>query len=288
MRQVFLIGVPKQLRRRIESALEARGISPSTIITDLDRVGRLQLMPKPEVAVTLLRQYYQPLEGGFENAEVYVLPYAPVPDDVEVELEAMVDMGAQVYDFEMEVDGWPFLHLPRPKISDQFLGAVFEALIHTLADEADAPGPPLSQHVEKAVATSPRLVLVHGALALCDEIPDHRHGFITTAMQALSELVAGNGCGVGLDQFFKARNLHFAKTGGIQTKLEIRVNGQLIRDEVHHIHLKSGDHTTPQAAARIYFQMLNHEQLLWVFLIYIGPHPDTNITRKIDLQIAPS
>jgi hypothetical protein len=287
MRQVFLIGVPKQLRRRIESALEGRGISPSTIITDLDRVGRLQLMPKPEVAVTLLRQYYEPLEGGFENAEVYVLPYVPIPGDIETELEAMVDMGARVYDFEMEVDGWPYLHSPRPKVTEPFLDALFDALMCALVDEV-APEPPLSQHVSKAVASSPRLVLIGDAIALCDELPDYRHGFVTTAMEAFVELVAGNGCGVGLDEFFKTRNLHFAKTGGIQTKLEISVNSKVIRDEVHHIHLKSGDRTSPQAAARIYFQMLTHEQLLWIFLLYVGPHPDTNITRKIDLAIAPA
>lgn len=286
MRQVFLIGVPKQLRRRIESALEGRGISPSTIITDLDRVGRLQLMPKPEVAVTLLRQFYEPLEGGFENAEVYILPYAPLPHDVETELEAMVEMGANVYDFEMEVDGWPYLHIPRPKVTESFLDALFDALMHALVE--DAPEPPLSQHVEKASAASSRLVLIGDAIALCDEIPDHRHGFVTTAMEAFVDLVEGNGCGVGLDQFFKARNLHFAKTGGIQTKLAISVNGKLIRDEIHHTHLKSGDHTTPQAAARIYFQSFIHEQLLWIFLIYVGPHPEANITRKIDLVIAPA
>lgn len=286
MRQVFLIGVPKQLRRRIESALEGRGISPSTVISDSDKTGRLQLMPKPEVAVTLLRQYYEPLDGGFENAEVYVLPYAPVPDDVENELGQMVELGAQVYDFEMEVDGWPYLHLPRPKLNQEFLDALFNVLMDALVDEI-APEPTLSQHVTTAVASSPRLIMVDDALALCDELPDHRHGFVTTAMEAFVALVAGNGCGVGLDEFFKTRNLRFAKTGGIQTKLEISVNGKVIRDEVHHIHLKSGDCTSPQAAARIYFQMFIHERLLWVFLLYVGPHPDTNITRKIHLQIGP-
>lgn len=287
MRQVFLIGVPKQLRRRVESALEGRGVSPSTIITDLDRVGRLQLMPKPEVAVTLLRQYYESLDGGFENAEVYVLPYAPVPGDVEDELETMVEMGAQVYDFEMEVDGWPYLHIPRPKVTESFLDAVFDALMHALVDEI-APDPPLSQHIAKAVASSPRLVLIGDAIELCDGLPDYRQGFVTSAMEAFVELVAGNGCGVGLEEFFKTRNLHFAKTGGIQTKLKISVNGKVIRDEVHNLHLKSGDRTSPQGAARIYFQMLNHEQLLWIFLLYVGPHPDTNITRTIDLVIVPA
>ena len=107
-------------------------------------------------------------------------------------------------------------------------------------------------------------------------------------MEAFVELVAGNGCGVGLDEFFKTRNLHFAKTGCIQTKLEISVNSKVIRDEVHHIHLKSGDRTSPQEAARIYFQMLAHEQLLWIFLLYVGPHPEINITRKIDLAKCPS
>ena len=239
-------------------------------------------MPKPDVAVTLLRQYYQPLDGGFDNAEVYVLPYAPVPNDVEIELETMVDMGAQVYDFKMEVDDWPYLHLPRPKINEQFLDAVFDALIHALVDEV-VTDPPLSQRIVTMAAASPRLVLIGDAIELCDELPDYRQGFVTAAMEAFVELVASSGSAGGLDDFFRRRNLHFAKTGGIQTKLEISANGRVIRDEVHHIHLKSGDRTSPQAAARIYFQMLTHEQLLWIFLLYVGPHPDTNISRKIDL-----
>lgn len=284
MRKVFLIGVPKQLRRRIESALEGRGISPSTIITDLDRAGKLQLMPRPEAAVALLRAYYGSLEGGFENAEVFILPYAPIPDDVDIELETMEGMGAYVVDFEMEVDGWPYLHQNRPSLDERFLNAVFDALMLALED-GDAPEPPLSEHVMRLIAASPRLLIVRDAIELCDEIPDHRHGFIHSAIEAFVEMVDANGCSMGLDQFFRARNLHFAKTGGIQTKLEIKINGQVIRDEVHHTHMKSGDGTTPQAAARIYFQMLTHEGLLWVFLLYVGPHPDVNITRKIELQV---
>lgn len=59
MIRVCLIGLPRQLRRRIEQSLEGRGISPSTIIADLDRTGKLQLKPKPELAISYLRDYYE-------------------------------------------------------------------------------------------------------------------------------------------------------------------------------------------------------------------------------------
>ncbi|MDH0569423.1 hypothetical protein N7671_19985 [Pseudomonas oleovorans] len=282
MIRVCLIGLPRQLRRRIEQSLEGRGISPSTIIADLDRTGKLQLKPKPELAISYLRDYYESVETGYPDAEIYVLPYAPIPQDVEDELCALEDLGAQIVEFEMEVEGWPYLHLKRPKINEAFLDSVAEALIKGVVDN-DEPPPLPSECIRQATERNRDLHVVGNGIDLCDEIAPLRHGFVRESIKAFSELIALNGNVGNLDEFFRARGLHHAKTGGIATELEIMIDGQFVRKETHHTHLKSGDKTRPQAAARIYYQLLMHEDVFRVFLLYVGPHPDANVTRKIDI-----
>lgn len=288
MIQVFLLGLPRPLRRRVESALEGRGIVPSSVIADIDsRGGRLQLMPKPHLAVNDLRSYCEAVEGGYQNAEIYVLPYAPIPDDVQGELDALRDMGAQVIEFEMESDGWPYLHLPRPRIDQAFLDKVFELLILEVVDEDEEQDPaPLtpSQYIMQAVQGCPNLVIVGDAIDLCDQIANHRHPFIFSAIDAFVVLIERLGDVGVLRQFFQERGLNHAQTGGIGVELDIKLNGVRIRRETHHTHLKSGDGTTVQAAVRIYYQCLLREGIYRVFILYVGPHPDTDFSRTIDLN----
>lgn len=287
MIQVFLLGLPRPLRRRIESALEGRGIVPSSVIADIDsRGGRLQLMPKPHLAVNDLRSYCEAVEGGYQNAEIYVLPYAPVPDDVRGELDALRDMGAQVIEFEMECQDWPYLHFARPRIDQTFLDKVFELLILEIVgeDEEQAPVPLTpSQYILQAAQNCQNLVIVDGAIDLCDQIADHRHPFIFAAIDAFVVLIERLGEVGVLRHFFQERGLHHAQTGGIGVELDIKLDGARIRRETHHTHLKSGDGTTAQAAVRIYYQCLLRDGIYRVFILYVGPHPDTDFSRTIDL-----
>ncbi|MFV0927231.1 hypothetical protein [Pseudomonas palmensis] len=279
---ICIIGVPNQIRRRIEQALEGRGILPSVIIADVDRTGKLQLKPSPKHAAESLRQYCDSVEGGYQEAEIYILPYAPIPIEVDDELLTLKDLEAQVIELGMEVGGWPYLHLKRPKIDEAFLNAVTDALIKEIVDAGDtAPLP--SQCIHDAMQFSRNLHIVGNGIDRCDEIASHRHWFVNESMAAFCELIGLLGNVGNLDDFFRTRKLIHAKTGGITTELEIRVDGAFVRSESHKTHLKSGDKTTPQAAARIYYQVLLHEGAFHVFLMYVGPHPDTNISRKIDV-----
>jgi hypothetical protein len=289
MIQVFLLGLPRALRRRIESALEGRGVVPSSVIADIDsRGGRLQLMPKPHLAVNELRGYCEAVEGGYQNAEIYVLPYAPVPDDVRGELEALRDMGAEIIEFEMECDGWPYLHLPRPRIDEAFLNKVFDLLILEIvgADEGVEENKSRltpSQYILQAAQNCPYLVIVDDAIDLCDQTANHRHPFILAAIDAFVVLIERFGEVGVLRQFFQERGLHHAQTGGIGVELDIKQDGVRIRRETHHTHLKSGDGTTVHGAVRIYYQCLLREGIYRVFILYVGPHPNTDFSRTIEL-----
>ncbi|VVM68817.1 hypothetical protein PS631_01695 [Pseudomonas fluorescens] len=279
---VCIIGVPNQIRRRIEQALEGRGIRPSIIIADLDRTGRLQLKPSPRHAADALRNYCDSVEGGYDYAEIYVLPYASIAEEVDDELATLKELNAQVIEPEMEVDGWPYLHLNRPKIDEKFLNAFTDALIKAVVEESDvAPLP--SQSIEEAVQSARYLHVVGNGISQCDDIAPHRHWFVYESLEAFCELIKQGGDVGNLDEFFRTRGLIHAKTGGIATKLEIYVNGVRVREETHNTHLKNGDRTTREAAARIYYQVLQHMGIFHVFLMYVGPHPDTNISRKIDV-----
>jgi hypothetical protein len=279
MTQVFIIGLPIQLRRRVESSLENRGISPAIILADSDKLGRLKLLPDPTLAASRLREYCESVDGGYDHAEVYVLPYTPIPQDVNDELDALEDMGAQIIAFEMEQDGWPYLHAAKPKITQDFQDQVFNALFEEIVGEEDEAAVLPSEYIRRACEGSPNLIIVGSAIDLCDAIAVGRRFWVRKAIDAFVEIIAHNGnIGGTLDAFFEDRQLYHAKSGGISVKLEIRAGGEQVHLETSNEHLKKGDNTTPQAAVRVYYQLLALEGEFYVFLLYIGPHPDRNLS----------
>lgn len=287
MDQVFIIGLPNQMRRRLEAALEDYGISPTTIPADIDRSGRMKLLPDPSVAACKLRDYCETVEGGYDNAEVYVLPYTFLPTDLHEELDALDGMGAEVVYFKMEEDGWPYMHHPKPKITSAFLDAIFHLLLAEIAgeikgDDIEATLP--SQYIKQACQSAPNLIVVGGAIDLCDAIAPGRYPWVKLAIDAFVELVAKKGnVGGTLDAFFAERQLYHAKSGGISIRLEIRADEKQVRLETSNEHLKKGDATTPQAAVRIYYQLLSLGDAFYVFLLYVGPHPERDLSYVYQL-----
>lgn len=281
MDQVFIIGLPNQLRRRVEAALEGLEISPSTIPADIDRSGRLKLLPDPSVAASRLREYCESVDGGYDCAEVYVLPYTFLTDELREELAALEGMGAEVVYYEMEKDGWPYMHHPKPKITEAFLEAIFHLLLADIAGEIKGEEVKVvepSVCIRLACEGAPNLIVVGNAIDLCDSVAVERYSWVKLAIDALVELIGLKG-GVGnLDAFFEARRLYNAKTGGISIKLDVRVDGRRVHLATTSAHLKKGDGTSPQAAARIYYQFAVLESEFYVFLLYVGPHPDRNLS----------
>lgn len=281
MDQVFIIGLPNSSRRRVETAIEGHGISPSTIPADIDKSGRLKLLPDPSVAASRLRDYCESVEGGYDCAKVYVLPYIFLTPDLEDELAALEEMGAQVVYFEMEKDGWPYMHHPKPKITEAFLDAIFHLLLAEIAGEikgGDLEAIEPSECIRLACTGTPGLVVVGSAIDLCDSIAAERHPWVKLAIDALVELIEHKGIVGNLDAFFEARQLYNAKTGGISVRLEVKYEGQRVHLATTSAHLKKGDATSPQAAARIYYQFAVLQGVFYVFLLYVGPHPDRNLS----------
>ncbi|HCD9749797.1 hypothetical protein ABL975_05065 [Pseudomonas aeruginosa] len=281
MDQVFIIGLPNQLRRRLESALEDYGISPTTIPADIDKSGRLKLLPDPSVAASRLRDYCESVEGGYDRAEVHVLPYTLLPPDLNDELAALEEMGAEVVYYEMEKDGWPYMHHPKPKITQTFLDAIFHLLLEEVAGEIKEDGVEAvapSEYIKLACQSTPNLIVVGSAIDLCDAIATGRYPWVKSAIDAFVELVGKKGNVGTLDAFFEGRQLYHAKTGGISIKLEIKAGGKQVHLETSNAHLKKGDATTPQAAVRIYYQFLALDGAFYVFLLYVGPHPEKDLS----------
>ncbi|HBO9019088.1 hypothetical protein [Pseudomonas aeruginosa] len=281
MVKVFIIGLPNLLRRRVESSLENRGISPSIILADIDRVGRLKLLPDPSQAADRLRDYCESQEGGYDCAEVYILPYTPIPDDLDGELDALEDMGAQVIAFQMEQNGWPYLHAAKPKLNQGFLDGVFDALFKAIVGaENEVEEDPLpSVYVQQACERTPNFIVVGNAINRCDSIAESRRIWVKQAIDAFLEIIALRGnTGGTLNSFFGARQLYFARTGGISVKLDVMIGGQQVHTVTTSEHLKKGDHTTPQAAVRIYYHLATLNDEFYVFLLYLGPHPEMDIS----------
>ncbi|EPN9800013.1 hypothetical protein ACT5AY_001480 [Pseudomonas aeruginosa] len=280
MDQVFIIGLPNQIRRRLEAALEDYDISPTTIPADIDRSGRLKLLPDPSVAASRLQQYCETVEGGYDHAEVYVLPYTFLPEDLSEELSALAGMGAEIVYFAMEEDGWPYMHHPKPKITEKFLDAIFHLLLAEIAGEIkdDSVETILpSQYIRQACQCTPNLIVVGGAIDLCDAVAPGRYPWVKLAVDALAELADKKGNVGVLDAFFTERRLYHAKSGGITIQLDIKLGEKHVVSETSNEHLKKGDATTPQAAVRVYYQLRSLGGVIYVFLLYIGPHPEKDL-----------
>ncbi|WP_210558338.1 MULTISPECIES: hypothetical protein [unclassified Pseudomonas] len=288
MTQVFIIGLPVSLLRRVEATLEEKGFVPTIIAADKDRSGKLKLLPDPSVAAHKLTAYCDGVEGGYNFAEIYVLPYTPIPEDVTATLTALEGMGAQVDYFQMEVDGWPYLHKAKPRLDEPFLNAVFSTLLLEILLEDDNAEEELlpSQYIRAATERTGQLIVVANAIELCDNVAPGRYDFIRLAIDAFEELIelkgeVGTG---GLEEFFRERGLLHAKSGGITIELEIKRQGKKLQSECSNAHLKKGDKTTPQSAARIYYQYLRLDDVFYLFLLYAGPHPDTDFFQSHNLD----
>lgn len=136
----------------------------------------------------------------------------------------------------------------------------------------------------EAAARSGHLLLADNCLVRADEIAEHRFAFAARAADVLSEL-ANAQCETGerLDEWFQKRELNYANSGQVVYSYpRIGEAGGPIRS---YAHLKSGDRTTPQSAARIYFDIVESSAgKRFVVVFYCGPHPaDGGYTARFSL-----
>lgn len=274
MRVVFVIGLFKPLQRKFDAECVRNGLRNKTVLADIGAKGSLTLLPIERDAIHALRAYLDGLDQ-YSDAHVVVFPYAPIPNELEDELKALTAVGGTVIRGNNGHDGWPALP-PKQRPDTEVINAAYKRLWFGLPAVAPAAEPTPSEYFRQVADANPQILFAQGVFATCDHVAPHRHDFLKRAVDALVDLVA-DGSGGRIDAFFREKGLDHAQTGGISTTLEVLSGTQTVYHETTHTHLKQGDKTTPEGAARLYYQVFSHHERVYVAILYAGPHPDRNV-----------
>jgi hypothetical protein len=136
-----------------------------------------------------------------------------------------------------------------------------------------------------AAAQEPKLIIAPSALDSADALGELRHPFVNDAAEALRELAHSDGrVGKPIEQFFRERGgLLFAPNSA-----DIWVSVTVKDERVHpgfvtEWHLKQGDRTDRELAARIYFCQFDSCWGHRVLVLYCGPHPESELSASIIL-----
>lgn len=282
MTNVFIVGLPQSERGRVESKLLKRQIKAHIIPCGWGNQGEYFLQPHPDCAIHALWDYCRTIGEGFQDARIFVLPYALLPENVAEELVEMSEMGANVVCFEQEKGGWPFLKR-RQKLDQPMTTVVTKLLLEAIGGEEKPEIP--SEYIADAIANCPQLVVVSNAIDTCDEVSKQRYPFIRNGIDALVEIIRLGGRTEGtMEEFFRARELNLAQSGGDTIELEVYLNAVRVHKEKSCIHLKKGDATNPQNGPRIYYQAVGLASGYYVFLLYVGPHREGDFSKTHHLD----
>lgn len=149
---------------------------------------------------------------------------------------------------------------------------------------ADTQRTPLlapSQAVAAAEQRAEHLVVAFGALQHADEIASHRWRFTNTSAELLRRYAEGEDLGANRN-WKQAHGVDFATNGRVRYEYEISSNGAKVKRSTEW-HLKEGDHTSREGAARIYFDHVQVGVNWKVCILYVGPHPaDGDYSVRID------
>lgn len=284
MSRVCVIGLPRQIRLRLEAALTAQDIELTSILADKDKSGRLKLVPDPLAALIKLREHCDAEPDGYDAVEVYVLPFAEIPPSLNDELDTIEDLGGFVHRFAMNQDGCPYLHHRRPSIDNIFLDQTFQLLESQICDIEGHDNQPPSACIRELANGNRNFLIAAGAIDLCDAVADLRYSWIRLAAESLAEIAEKNGDVGTFESYFESKNITHAKTGGISISLTVTRNGIKIYSGSINTHLKKGDATTPQSAARVYYHHLRERDVSYILLLYAGPHPEKDMKCEHELD----
>lgn len=127
-----------------------------------------------------------------------------------------------------------------------------------------------SDAFREAATRAPLLILHSDALLSADELAEHRWKFATLASNLLERYAKGEKLAPPRE-WKAAYGVDFAANGRVSFKLTPRSGAAPL---VCFWHLKEGDNTSRQSAARVYFARIEFEARVWVIVFYVGPHPD--------------
>lgn len=129
-----------------------------------------------------------------------------------------------------------------------------------------------------AAARSPNLIIHPDALYYADQLVEHRWRFVTASADLLARYASGEQLGA-LRDWKQNFAVDFAANGPVSFKYEWTHVSECRKGRTEW-HLKEGDNTTRESAARIYFDRVEFSKGARVVVLYVGPHPD-NGERKL-------
>ncbi|SDH07269.1 hypothetical protein SAMN05216320_109183 [Duganella sp. OV458] len=276
------MGMPAKLRARFVQAAGPQEIEVTCVLADTNPQGVLQLRPFPKQATADLRNYLDDLED-LADAYVLLLPYTERPPNVDDLLCQIEEAGGEVVEPMNGEQGWPKL-LPRRPLTAEFNDALFGQLCETVFAQDDAATPVPSISLRSARDRHPKLLVAESAFNVCDEIAPLRHAFVAEAMDAFVLFLQQDGAVGRIDSFLRGRGLRHAQTGGSVVTVKVFAGQREIKTFDTETHVKQGDGTTVQAAARIYYCTFKENGVLYLAVLYAGPHPDGAMTCKIQID----
>ncbi|MGS1126775.1 hypothetical protein ACVCL3_07250 [Rhodanobacter sp. UC4437_H4] len=153
------------------------------------------------------------------------------------------------------------------RVDDQQLIAWLQATKPAAAQAVICP----TAAFRACVAQCDHLVLAAGALTRADETDRLRWPFIQRAANILTRKAQGEDLGPMRE--WKARHgVDYAAHSKVGFK-----GGPAQQKKTSSWHLKDGDHTTAEAAARVYFDCLERHGQSIVVVFYVGPHPPDKV-----------
>jgi hypothetical protein len=123
-----------------------------------------------------------------------------------------------------------------------------------------------------AAERAPWLVIHPDALQLADELAEHRWQFATLGANLLADYALGKSLGPFRD-LKRNHGIDFAANGRVAYGYEV-VSGSEVQKGRTEWHLKEGDRTSRESAARIYFARVEFGSGVRVIVFYVGPHPE--------------
>ena len=278
MERVFIIGLPNLVRARVLAAAKLRDLELLDVPAGVGAAGTFKLLPHDDEAIYRLQDYIASFdaESDYSACRVYALPYAPLPVDVEDELQILEELNGVVVRPTPGEQGWPSKSSARRR-DQAFWDTLFAAIVSQLPGEALKRQPP-SAYFQSVAADNRRLLIAPGSLQYVDNVAEHRHEFLRRAADALA-LFTREGAGGRIDAFFGRHGLDHAQSGGITATLRLHRQGRLILEHSCNTHLKQGDKTTRISAVRVYYHAFALDGHQHVIVLYAGPHPDDDVER---------
>lgn len=285
MPHVLVIGLPKGASQLVDSFAKRAGLLLARVYAQPGNQGSLVLLPRPEHCLPEIRRYFDTNSAGapdYAGCHVLVLPYADVPSDCFVELGVAESMGAHVaFPTHGQDSTWP--KLSRRKGPDQeFHVALAKRIQVHFAPLVQEQNKFPSEFIKQLSQDCPQLLIADNALNECDNVALHRYEFICKAVTALTNAVT-TGLTSRFDEYCANQGLLHAQTGG--STFTLRIHGSTAKqpDIVSKTHLKQGDKTTKEAAARVYYTFFVANDVRYVALLYAGPHPNGDQSCKVQI-----